>query len=297
MQNPHNTYTHLISHLKKYFDDAGYTKAVLGLSGGVDSALALKLTLDTLGEENVTALIMPEHGVTKDENTVHAKRLADYLHVRKHMVPINKYLLDLLQLPWQPSELAQMNTKARARTIVLYNFANTERALVIGTSNKSELLLGYGTKFGDLAADVMPLGDLYKTDVIALAEHVGLPDEIVHKAPTAELYKDQTDEHDLGAPYSLIDPLLKRLVEAGANTGTGAEAGTETLDELYKKAPTLAEEFPSLTRPIIESLMDRMKKNKHKSQLPYIIKLRSNRSTKQASSSAASSLSTTAIWT
>ena len=263
MQNPHNTYTHLISHLKKFFTEAGYTKAVLGLSGGIDSALALKLTIDTLGEENVTALIMPEHGVTKDENTMHAKRLAAFLHVRNYSIPINKYLLDMLQLPWRPSELAQINTKARARAIILYNFANTERALVIGTSNKSELTLGYGTKFGDLACDIMPLGDLYKTDIFALAEHIGLPDEIIKKAPTAELYKDQTDEHELGAPYKFIDPLLEHL----AKTETEAKVSQDI------NPSKLAEEFPQLTRPIIEALTDRIKKNKHKSKLPYIIKI------------------------
>ncbi len=266
MQNPHNTYTHLISELKKYFAKSGYTKAVLGLSGGIDSALTLKLAIDTLGEDAVTALIMPEHGVTKDENTLHAKRLAAFLRVRSYTIPINKYLLDLLQLPWRPSELAQMNTKARARAIILYNFANTERALVIGSSNKSELLLGYGTKFGDLAADVMPLGDLYKTDVYALADHIGLPKEIIDKAPTAELYKNQTDEQDLGAPYQDIDPLLK-LLDKPQNDPTGGP-GSPAVDPT-----TLAEELKNLSRPVIESLLDRIKKNEHKLKVPYIISL------------------------
>ena len=124
MKNPQNTYNHLVSLLKKYFAEAGYKKAVLGLSGGVDSALTLKIAIDALGENNVVAVLMPEYGVTKDENTIHAKRLAQFLHVRQFMVPINKYLMDLLQLPWKPSELAQINTKARARSIILYNYAN-----------------------------------------------------------------------------------------------------------------------------------------------------------------------------
>jgi NAD+ synthase len=266
MKNPQNTYNHLVSQLKKYFAEAGYKKAVLGLSGGVDSALTLKIAIDALGENNVIALLMPEYGVTKDENTIHAKRLSQFLHIRQFMVPINKYLMDLLQLPWKPSELAQINTKARARSIILYNYANTERALVLGTSNKSELLLGYGTKYGDLAADVLPLADVYKTDVVALAENVGLPDEITHKPPTAELYKDQTDEQELGAPYQHIDPLLKKLVEASDDQIT-----EETIDTLYEKAADLAEEITTLTRPIIEGLLERVKKNRHKSQLPYII--------------------------
>lgn len=254
----HNTYTHTVSQIKKYFDTAGYRRAVLGVSGGIDSALALKLTIDALGEDNVTALIMPEHGVTSDENNMHAKRLCEFLRVRKHLIPINKYLLDLLQLPWQPSHLAQMNTKARARAIILYNYANTEHALVVGTSNKSELTLGYGTKHGDLAADIMPLGDLYKTNVYLLAEHLGLPDEIIKKAPTAELYKGQSDETELGAPYSLIDPLLKEL--------ENGKTENELLEEVSKQPNRF-----DLTLPIVESLFDRIAKNKHKLEPPRII--------------------------
>jgi len=265
MKNPHNTYTHLTSELKKYFTASGYKKAVLGLSGGIDSALTLKLAIDALGEDNVTALIMPENGVTKDENNIHAKRLAQFLHIHHHSIPINKYLMDLLQLPWKPSELAQINTKARARSIILYNYANTERTLVLGTSNKSELLLGYGTKYGDLAADIMPIANLYKTEVFELADHIGLPDEIINKPPTAELYKDQTDEQELGAPYSAIDPLLQKL------DTSSPETLAESLKKLQEKTAELAEEFPLLTRPIIEALLDRVKKNRHKTALPYII--------------------------
>jgi NAD+ synthase len=255
MLNPNNTHTHLISQLKKYFKEAKFKHAVIGLSGGLDSAVTLKLLVDTLGPENVTALIMPEHGVTKDENTSHAKRLADFLRVRKFTIPINKYLLDLLQLPWQPSHLAQMNTKARARAIVLYNFANTNTALVVGTSNKSELALGYGTKHGDLAADIFPIGDLYKTGVYTLAEYLSLPDEIIKKAPTAELYKDQTDEQELGASYEQLDPLLQKLEETDNQSDADLDATSF-----------------GLTTPVLESILDRIKKNKHKLESPYIIK-------------------------
>ncbi|MBT4055778.1 NAD(+) synthase, partial [Candidatus Peregrinibacteria bacterium] len=153
MKNPQNTHTHLLGEIKKYVAATGLTKAVLGVSGGIDSALVLKLLADAIGPKNVTALLMPENGVTRDENTSHSKQLCKFMGITYHTIPINKYLLDLLHLPWQPSRLAQMNTKARARSIILYNFANSENALVVGTSNKSELRIGYGTKFGDLACD------------------------------------------------------------------------------------------------------------------------------------------------
>jgi len=259
MKNPQNVHTHITAEVKKYFTTSGHTKAVLGLSGGIDSALTLKLLSDALGPQNVTALIMPETGVTKDENTFHAKGLCKYLQVKHHVVPINKYLLDLLHLPWKPSRLSQMNTKARARAIVLYNFSNTETALVVGASNKSELLLGYGTKYGDLAHDINPIGNLYKTDVYALSEYLGLPDEIIKKAPSAELYKGQTDEEELGLPYKEIDKVLKAY---------------ESQDQdKAKTMEKLEEENPNFQKIRILDLLERIKKNEHKSKGPYIIGL------------------------
>lgn len=251
--NPQNTYTHLLSEIQKYFDEAGFKKAILGVSGGIDSALTLKLLVDALGASNVTALIMPENGVTKDENTFHARRLCEFLKAQHHIIAINKYLMDLLHLPWQPSRLAQMNTKARARALILYSFANTESALVVGASNKSELLLGYGTKFGDLACDMMPIGDLYKTDIYALAEHLELPDEFIQKAPSAELYRGQTDEEELGLQYKVIDKILESLETHNED---------ETLKLMMEKG------IPEIR---IRAIFELMKRNGHKLKTPYII--------------------------
>ena len=209
----HNIYTQIIAGIQRYFRENSFEKAVIGVSGGVDSALCLKLTVDALGPENVTALIMPEKGVTAEENTMHAKGLCQYLQVEHFAISINKYLTDFLALPWQPNNLAQINTKARIRMTVLYNFANTRNALVIGTSNRTELAIGYGTKHGDLAADLEIIGDLYKGDVYEMAEHVGLPEEFITKAPSAELYPDQTDEAELGMTYKEMDTILRKITE------------------------------------------------------------------------------------
>ncbi len=209
----HNTYTKLIGGIHKYFKHSKLDRAVIGVSGGVDSALCLKLTVDALGPENVTALLMPEKSVSSEENLTHAKMLCKYLDVDSQMIQINKFLTDFMTLPWKPSNLAQMNTKARIRMTVLYNYANSKNALVIGTSNKTELRLGYGTKHGDLAADLEVIGDLYKEQVYELAEHVGLPDEFIKKAPSAELYSGQTDELELGISYREIDNILKKADE------------------------------------------------------------------------------------
>jgi len=210
----HNLYVRIISEIQKYFKAAGIQHAVIGVSGGVDSALCLKLTVDALGAKNVTGILMPEKGVTSEENLLHAKRLCEFLGVSHFTVTINKFLIDFLSLPWKPKDLAQINIKARTRMLILYSFANTKNALVIGTSNKTELTLGYGTKYGDLGADIDVIGDLLKEDVYKLAEHVGLPNEFLTKKPSAELYSGQTDEDELGMTYKEMDNVI-RYMEQG----------------------------------------------------------------------------------
>ncbi len=207
----HNIYTKIIAAIQKYFKEAQIDHAVIGVSGGVDSALCLKLVVDALDPDHVTALTMPEKGISSDENLLHARTLCQFLHVEHHNIPINKYLMDFLSLPWKPTDLSQINTKARVRMVILYNYANSRNSMVIGTSNKTELALGYGTKYGDLAADIEIIGDLFKDDVYKLAEHVGLPNEFLEKAPSAELFTGQTDESELGMTYREIDIVLRKM--------------------------------------------------------------------------------------
>lgn len=248
----HNTYTKIIAGIQRYFRDAGFEKAVIGVSGGVDSALSLKLTVDALGHENVTALTLPENGVSSDENQLHAKGLCKYLQVEHFSFSINRFLTDFLALPWKPNNLAQINTKARVRMVVLYSFANTRNALVIGTSNKTELALGYGTKHGDLAADLEIIGDLYKDEVYALAQHVGLPDEFITKPPSAELYSGQTDEDELGMSYKEIDNILRKIAKGA------------TKDELINKG---------MQPNSVHKVFRLMEINRHKIESAPMIKL------------------------
>lgn len=247
----HNIYTKIIAGIQKYFKENSFEKAVLGVSGGVDSALCLKLLVDALSKGNITALLMPEKGISSDENYLHSKTLCQFLKVEYFSIPINKFLTDFLSLPWKPNDLAQINIKARMRMIILYNFANTKSALVVGTSNKSELALGYGTKFGDLGADIEIIGDLLKEEVYKLASHVGLPDEFLQKAPSAELYIGQSDEEELGITYKEIDMIL-RHIENGLSK-----------DELIDKG---------LNPNTVHKVFRLIEINKHKLCPPYLIK-------------------------
>ncbi|MFC1599890.1 NAD+ synthase [Patescibacteria group bacterium] len=241
-------YTTLVEGTKAYFSGAGFKRGVLGVSGGLDSAVVLKLAVDALGGDNVCALVMPESGVTSSENTKHAVGLAEFLGTENYKVQISNYLVDYLTVPWKQQDIALANTKARVRANLLYNYANSNRALVLGTSNKSELMLGYGTKHGDLAADLLPIGSLYKTEVVELAEFLQLPQEIVQKPPSAELWPGQTDEAELGASYKDLDMILGKL-----------EEGEEVLIEKGMNPMT------------VRSVFKRIRDNAHKLEVPFII--------------------------
>jgi len=195
----------LIKGIKQYFKKAKINKAVIGMSGGIDSALALKLTADAIGNNNVTALLMPEKGLSKREDVKDAVELCESLKVKYKIIPINK----LVEQFKGQNKVSLINLKPRIRMLILYNHANLHGALVIGTSNKTELKLGYFTKHGDGACDIEVIGDLYKTEVRGLARYLGLPLGIINKVPSAGLFKGQTDEDEIGETYENIDKMLK----------------------------------------------------------------------------------------
>ncbi len=191
---------------------AGFKKAVIGLSGGIDSALSCFLAAEALGPENVLAVRMPYRASSQD-SLDHAQLVIDATGVRSMTVDITDMVDPLIAKFPEMDSLRKGNIMARMRMIVLYDQSAVEPALVVGTGNKTEILLGYTTLFGDSACAINPLGDLYKTQVRQLSADLSVPAEIIHKAPSADLWAGQTDEADLGFTYEAVDQLLYLMVD------------------------------------------------------------------------------------
>lgn len=202
-------YNNLVKGIRRYFSKAGVKKAVIGLSGGIDSALSLRLIADAVGNNNITAMIMPEKGLTKLQNVKDAVGLCKSLKVKYQILDIDGILNQFKYMRIKQNKDSWSNLKPRIRMLILYSYANANKALVIGTSNKTELKLGYFTKHGDGACDLEVIGDLYKTEVWELSKYLKLPSKIITKVPSAELYSGQTDEGQIGEKYEDIDKMLQ----------------------------------------------------------------------------------------
>ncbi|MFO8110226.1 MAG: NAD+ synthase [Thermoplasmata archaeon] len=229
----------------------GSDGVILGLSGGLDSATVLKLCVDALGAEKVHCLIMPESASPADD-MVDARGLAERWNVPTDEVNIDKVVNSF---PVDGGErLAFANLKARIRMCIQYYYANVENKLVVGTSNKSELLIGYTTKYGDSGADFLPVGDLYKTDIKKLAARIDVPKRFIEKTPRAGLWEGQTDEKELGFSYEELDTVLKGM-EALEDVETITEKRDVPLDK-------------------VEEIKAMVERSAHKRKIPTILKLR-----------------------
>ena len=191
---------------------AGFRRAVVGLSGGIDSSVVTSLAVRALGAENVLAVTMP-YKTSCDATRSDSQAVIEHLGVRSLDVPITAQIDAYFQQFPDASRMRMANKCARERMTVLYDQSAAFDALVIGTSNKSELLLGYGTQFGDMASAVNPVGDLYKTQLYGLAAWLAVPESILHKAPSGDLWVGQTDEGELGFTYAEVDRLLVLMVD------------------------------------------------------------------------------------
>ncbi len=246
------TYNALVSGIKGYFEKNKFEKAVIGISGGLDSAVCARLVADAIGKENVHGLIMPLKGLSSEEGVMHAVEFCTFTGIEYSLVFINDFIKEFGKVGWEQSKIAEMNTTARVRGVILYNYANSNNALVVGTSNKTEILLGYFTKYGDGAADIEVIGDLFKTEVKELAKFLEISEKIINKVPTAELYAGQTDEEELGVSYDKLDKILKFYADDNFSAEKIIEKGFD--------------------RKIVENVVNRIKLNEHKRSMPMILK-------------------------
>jgi len=198
--------------IREELGKAGFSRGILGLSGGIDSTVCAALAARALGPENVVGLIMP-YGRYCPEDIKDAKDLARLLGITSPLIDIAPMVDAYFALQPTDNQTLRGNKMARERMSILYDHSAREKALILGTSNKTELLIGYGTIHGDLACAINPMGDLYKTQVRQLAEHLGLPASIRTKVPTAGLWPGQTDEGEIGLTYEELDQILIRLVD------------------------------------------------------------------------------------
>lgn len=226
----------LIEFVKEEIQKAGFNKVVLGLSGGIDSALVAYIASKALGGENVTGVMMP-YKLSSPESLEHAKEVAKGCDINSEVVEITEMIDPYLKKFPDIDKLRSGNKMARERMSILYDFSAKNRALVLGTSNKTELLLGYGTQYGDMASAINPIGDLYKTQVWDLSEHMKVPSEVVDKKPSADLWAGQSDEQELGFTYREADCLLYYMIDERYTFEELADLGykKDFVEKIYKK--------------------------------------------------------------
>jgi len=240
----------LIKFLKDEVSKVGFENVTLGLSGGLDSSIVALLCKEVF-EDNLNCVLLPTQFSSKS-SIDDAVKLCEKFNIKYEIVKLDPILNTYLK-NMQNDRLRIGNFSARLRMAILYDISARDKSLVIGTSNKSEILLGYGTIFGDMAYAINPLGNIYKSDLFEFAKFLGVPQNIIDKKPSADLWKGQSDESDLGYSYTKIDSLLKVMI-----------------DENKTKEELLSLGFED---GFIEEISKRIKINKFKRELPIIAKI------------------------
>jgi NAD+ synthase len=202
----------LTKFIKEELSKFDFSRGILGLSGGLDSTVCAFLASKALDPDNVICLIMP-YGDTFGKDIDDAQEVVRFLGIRSKVINIAPMVDSYFKDHPTDNKILIGNKMARERMSILYDYSVRESALILGTSNKTELLLGYGTIHGDMACAINPLGDLYKTQIRKLAQYLGVPERIQKKAPTAGLWEGQTDEEELGLTYENVDRLLYQMVD------------------------------------------------------------------------------------
>ncbi len=246
----------MVGFIRAQMEQAGFERIVIGLSGGVDSAAAAYLCARAVGPEHLLAVRMP-YRTSSEASETDAMRIVEAIGCRTERVDITPMVEPMLELitgdDEGPLRVRRGNVMARQRMIVLYDRSAAWDALVSGTSNKTESLLGYGTLHGDMAAAFSPIGDLYKTQLRDVARHLGVPEAILAKPPSADLWPGQTDEDELGRSYDMLDRALFALIDRRWSVDRCVRAG--------------------LPRDLVEWVVRRVAQTEFKRQLPPVAKL------------------------
>ena len=220
---------------KDLVQQSGATGVVFGLSGGVDSSVTAMILSGALGPESVLAVIMPEEGITPEEDTRDAMTVARLSGAQVERVDMETIVRGFQSsLPTTTDKIARGNLTARARMTTLYHYANSKNLLVAGTSDRSEILLGYFTKHGDGGADFLPIGDLYKTQVRAMARHLGLPRRIAEKPSSPMLWRGHTAKEELGIGYERMDLILHALFDLELHPQEAAKQTGAKIEEVRR---------------------------------------------------------------
>ncbi len=251
--NLKEVHNELVEFLRENFKKAGFSKAVLGLSGGIDSALVAYLLRDALGKENVLAIMMPYKSSNPDSLN-HAKLVVEDLGIDAKTIEITDMIDAYFKNEKDATSLRMGNKMARERMSILFDYSSKENALVVGTSNKTEIYLGYSTQFGDSACALNPIGDLYKTNIWDLSRYLKVPNELIEKKPSADLWEGQTDEQEMGLTYKEADQVLYRILEEN-----------KTVEEV------LAEGF---NKDLVDNIVRRMNRSEYKRRMPLIAKIK-----------------------
>ena len=251
--NLKEVHSELVEFLRESFKKAGFSKAVLGLSGGIDSALVAYLLRDALGKENVLAIMMPYKSSNPDSLN-HAKLVVEDLGINSKTIEITDMIDAYFKNEEEATSLRMGNKMARERMSILFDYSSKENALVVGTSNKTEIYLGYSTQFGDSACALNPIGDLYKTNIWDLSRYLKIPNELIEKRPSADLWEGQTDEQEMGLTYKEADQVLYRMLE-----------------ENKKVEEVLAEGF---NKDLVDNILRRMYRSEYKRRMPLIAKIK-----------------------
>ncbi|MDN5844758.1 MAG: NAD+ synthase [Candidatus Nitrosocosmicus sp.] len=250
----------IMNFIKKETDSRKSNGVVLGISGGIDSAVLAYLATGAIGSKKVKGLILPDEDVTPSSDIEDALRICSTLKIDYEKIFINKPKDSFLEIVKDTgNNLLTGNLVARVRMCMLYYYSGQLGRLVLGSSNKTELMLGYFTKYGDGAADLLPLGDLYKTQLVGLANYLEIPDSVIAKKSSARLWADQFTEDDLGLPFIQLDTILQ-FFEKFHNFQNSVQEN-------------ISNEFLGLPLEEIQDIHRRMKNNQHKTTFPPICKI------------------------